>query len=135
MPFQPGASGNPNGRPKGTGNRQQTFNAFVEAHREGLFNKALELALGGNEAMLRLFLERMLPAKPTHETIQIDLPVGNYNSTEILSNFGSEALRAVATGNMTSTEAAQVASLMNAHSKTYELVRLSDEIDALKEGR
>lgn len=135
MPFQPGSSGNLSGRPKGTGSRQQVFNILVEPHREGLFNKAIELALSGNEAMLRLFLERMLPAKPRAEPIQIDLPVGNFSDARTLSNFGSEVLKAVASGNMTTAEAVQVAALINAHSKAYVLVGLSDEVNALKEGR
>ena len=63
MTFQTGISGNPNGRPRGTGTRQQIFSALVEPHRDALFRVAINMALKGNEAMLRLFLERMLPAQ------------------------------------------------------------------------
>jgi hypothetical protein len=69
MKFQPGKSGNPNGRPKGNCSRQQIFESLVLPHREELLDKAIELALGGNEAMLRLLLERILPAKPREETL------------------------------------------------------------------
>ena len=41
MPFQAGVSGNPIGRPKGSGNRQQAFNALAEPHKEALFKKAI----------------------------------------------------------------------------------------------
>ncbi|MDP3705870.1 MAG: hypothetical protein Q8R24_08165 [Legionellaceae bacterium] len=33
----------------------------------------IDMALHGNEAMIRLFLDHMLPAKPTDEPIQIDM--------------------------------------------------------------
>lgn len=74
MTFQNGVSGNLNGRPKGTGARQQLYNALVAPHKEALINKAMKLALEGNEAMLCLFLERMLAAKPKDEPINFDLP-------------------------------------------------------------
>lgn len=55
MTFQTGISGNLSGRPRGTGTRQQLFNALVEPHKEALFKVAIDMALKGNEAMLRLF--------------------------------------------------------------------------------
>lgn len=73
MTFQTGISGNPQGRPRGTGSRQQIFNMLVEPHRDALINTAINLALDGNEAMLRLFLDRILPAKPTSEPINVEL--------------------------------------------------------------
>ena len=65
MTFQAGVVANPNGRPKGAGHRQQVFNA--QPHKEAIFKKAIDLALDGNETMLKLFLERTLPTKSTWE--------------------------------------------------------------------
>ena len=74
MPFLPGASGNDKGRPPNSGHRQKLFNSFVLPHREQLIGRAIEMALEGNEAMLKLFLERMLPVKPIDDPIEINLP-------------------------------------------------------------
>lgn len=100
MPFQSGESGNVLGRPKGTGHRQQFFNELVEPHREALFDKAIKLALAGNETMLRLFLERMLPAKPHSEPINFDLP-DDINKKSILLTMGERVLRAIASEDIT----------------------------------
>lgn len=132
MPFQPGVSGNPAGRTKGMGNRQQIFNALVEPHREALFKKAIDLALDGNESMLRLFLDRMLPAKPTDEPIQIDIPSGDFNSTQTISRFGLESLRAVISGKITPEEAVRISALIGVHYKMFEIVGLAEEIKTLK---
>jgi hypothetical protein len=67
MKFQSGESGNPNGRPKGTGHRQQLFDNLVLPRTEELINVAIKKALAGNDTMLRLFLERILPPRPHME--------------------------------------------------------------------
>jgi hypothetical protein len=133
MPFQPGISGNLNGRPKGAGSRQQVFNALVEPHKEALFQKAIDLALDGNEAMLRLFLDRMLPAKPTDEPIQIAMPAGDFSSTETINQLGSETMRAVTAGEITPEEASRIATLLKAHQDTYQLVELRDSFRLVQE--
>lgn len=126
MTFQAGVVSNPNGRPKGTGHRQQLFNTLVEPHREALFKKAIDLALEGNEAMLRLFLDRMLPAKPTDDPVQIDLPSGDFNSTEKLEQLGLETMRAVTAGEITPEDASRIACVLKAHQGTFQLLELQE---------
>jgi len=132
MAFRAGESGNPKGRPRGTGTRQQIFSALVEPHREALFKVAIDMALKGNEAMLRLFLDRMLPAKPNDEPIQINIPDCNSNYTQAISYIGKEALQAVTSGTITPNEAGQVASLIGANARLISLVELNQRMDALK---
>jgi hypothetical protein len=103
MPFQSGESGNVSGRPRGTGHRQQVFNELVEPHREALFDKAIKLALAGNETMLRLFLERMLPPKPHSEPINLELP-DDINKKSILLTMGERVLRGIANEDITPTQ-------------------------------
>jgi hypothetical protein len=62
--FKKGESGNPAGRPKGIKDRRILFAEMLDKYKKELFDKAIELALAGNEQMLRLLLDRLLPAKP-----------------------------------------------------------------------
>ena len=134
MTFQTGTSGNPNGRPRGTGTRQQVFSALVEPHKEALFKMAIDMALNGNEAMLRLFLERMLPAKPNDEPIQIDMPGCNTTSyIETISCIGKSALQAVTSGIITPDEASRVSALVGANSRLIALAELDQRMKALEE--
>lgn len=134
MPFEPGQSGNPNGRTKGTGSRQQLFNALVEPHREALFKKAIDLALDGNESMLRLLLDRMLPAKPKDEPIQIDMPdTTNFNNTQMISLLGLQALRAVISGNITPEDAGKLTGLVTAHYRIFEPVEIMNRLNVIEE--
>jgi hypothetical protein len=73
MAFKNGTSGNPNGRPKGTGYRQQVFDKLVKPHGDDLINKAIEKAKEGDPQMLKLFIERLIPAKPVDEPISLGL--------------------------------------------------------------
>lgn len=131
MTFQTGTSGNPNGRPKGTGSRQQVFSTLVEPHKEALFKVAIDMALKGNEAMLRLFLERMLPAKPNDEPIQINIPDCGTSYTQAISCIGKEALQAVTSGVITPNDAGQVASLIGANARLIALAELNQKMDTL----
>lgn len=124
MKFQPGKSGNPNGRPIGSGQRQKLFSQLVEPHKTALFDKAIKLALPGNEAMLRLLLERMLPAKPMDEPITLDMPKAPLNKTEALIALGQELLRAVTAGEITPEEATRMGSFIKAHQNTFQLQEL-----------
>jgi hypothetical protein len=48
-PFQPGQSGNPNGRPKGSRNATTlAMETLLDGQAEALTNRAIELALGGD---------------------------------------------------------------------------------------
>lgn len=69
MPFEKGESGNVKGRPKGVKDRRSIFRELVEPHKDKLMQKAVDMALSGNEQMLRLLLDRMLPVKPRDEPL------------------------------------------------------------------
>lgn len=127
MTFKQGTSGNPSGRPKGTGYRQQLFNELVVPHQEALFGKSIELALAGNESMLRLFLERMLPAKPHDEPITLTLPE-DLTSTTLLLSMGEYILQGIADQVITPTQGKIILSLVEEQRKLIKIKEDQNEL-------
>ncbi len=73
QPFRKGQSGNPAGRPRGARNRAtQNAELLLEGEAEALTRKAVELALGGDPAALRL--PNRLTVPPRERSIQLTLP-------------------------------------------------------------
>jgi len=62
--FRKGQSGNPAGRRPGSRNKAtETAELLLAGEVEALTRKAVELALGGDAAALRLCLDRIIPAR------------------------------------------------------------------------
>ena len=63
-PFEPGRSGNPLGRPMGSRNKPTlAVEALLDGEAAAITRKAIERALEGDLAALRLCLERILPPR------------------------------------------------------------------------
>lgn len=120
MKFQSGTSGNPQGRKPGTGHRQQLFNSLVEPHKDALFDTAIKLALSGNESMLRLFLERMLPVKPVDDVITVEIPEMDANKASTLAVWGEVILQAVSRGEMTPDQGNSIMAVIDSQRKNIE---------------
>ena len=120
MKFQSGTSGNPQGRKPGTGHRQQLFNSLVEPHKDALFDTAIKLALSGNESMLRLFLERMLPVKPIDDVITVEIPEMDANKASALTVWGEVILQAVSRGEITPEQGNSIMAVIDAQRKNIE---------------
>lgn len=127
MTFKFGESGNPDGRPKGSGHRQQLFKSLVEPYQNALIDTAVKLALAGNEPMLRLFLERMLPAKPTDDAITMAMSKGAKYAEELLAH-GESILQAIYRGEMTPNQGSSLLSCVEAQRKHIETTELAQRL-------
>lgn len=96
---------NPNGRPKGSGSRQRLFRELIAPRKDILINKALEMAENGNEAMLRLMLERLLPPRYQAENLAIE----GATTSETIKNIVSYT----ETGDLTPDDASKIASIIH----------------------
>ena len=73
-PFQKGWSGNPAGRPRGSTNRAtRAAEMLLDGEAAALTRKAVELALAGDAAALRLCLDRTV-APRRERSVELDLP-------------------------------------------------------------
>lgn len=132
MKFESGKSGNPNGRPKGTGIRQQILTALVEPHKEALFQTAIKLALDGNESMLRLFLERMLP-RPGDNVAIVNLVGANIKKADGLLSYGENILKAIADGEMTPNQAKTIMGALDLQRRQIESCELADRVASIEQ--
>ena len=124
LPFAPG---NP-GRPPGSKNKATLLAASL-SHEQGeaLVQKAYEIAMDGNVAMLKFLLSRMLPKE---RPVGIELPVLDYASEGV--DALAAIVAAVSSGQISPQEAANLAQLVAAFIKAIETTDVEMEIEALK---
>ena len=124
-------TGNP-GRPKGARNRTtMAVMELLEGEAEALSRKAVEMALAGDGVALRLCLERQAPPRkdaPVHFTLP------RMTRARDAAEAAGAVLQAVAEGDLTPTEGAQVMGLVDSYRRTLEVTELEARLVAL-EGR
>jgi len=129
-PFERGVSGNPNGRPKGSRNATTlALEALLDGQANALTQKAIDLALGGDMAALRLCLDRILPPRKDRP-VSFKLPT--IDSAKDAAAILSSVLAAVAAGEITPTDAAEVGKLIDSFVKAYETAELAERLERLE---
>jgi hypothetical protein len=116
--FAKGASGNPAGRPPGIMNQATRTAAVLLSGESGaLTRKAIELALAGDIAALRLCIDRII-APQREQPIAFAMPtIGNAAD---LAGAMTALTAAAAAGAMTPAEAASLAQVLDAHARVIE---------------
>ena len=125
-PFPKGNAG----RPQGALNKATVAaQALLDGEAEALARKAVELALEGNMAALRLCMERICPPR-RDRPLAVELPV--IEGVTELPELTSAILAAVSRGELESGQAAALASLVANYGKALELAELERRIRALE---
>jgi|RhiMetdeSRZDD1v2_1073273.scaffolds.fasta_scaffold1299650_2 Family of unknown function (DUF5681) len=131
-PFEPGNSGNPRGRPKGSRNKTtMALEALLDGEAAAITRKAIEKALEGDMAALRLCVERVLPAR-RDRPVAFELP--KIETAADASKASSAVLGACAEGTLSTREAAEIMALIASHCKTLELTEIEARLTALEKG-
>jgi hypothetical protein len=129
-PFEPGSSGNPHGRPKGSRNKTtMALEALLDGEAAAITRKAIEKALEGDMAALRLCVERVLPAR-RDRPVAFELP--KIETAADAPEASSAVLEACAEGTLSTREAAEVMALIATHCKTLELTDIETRLAALE---
>jgi hypothetical protein len=129
--FQPGQSGNPNGRPKGSRNRSTlALETLLDGQAEALTQKAIELALAGDMAALRLCLDRILPARKDRP-VSFEIPT--IDTAEDAKAASAALLASVAAGDLTPSEAAEIGKLVDSYVKAIETTEVLARLDKLEQ--
>lgn len=124
--WKPGQSGNPKGRPPGTGEVGKLRAAIAEKVPEIL--EALSIAaLAGDVQAARLLLERALPPlRPQEQPQPIALPTGS------LSEQGRAVLAAVAAGELAPTQGASLMGAVGQLARVVEVDELAARVAVLE---
>jgi hypothetical protein len=125
--WQPGQSGNPTGRPPGTGAIQK-LREEIGAHIPGIIEQLVAQAKGGDVGAARLLLERVVPpVKAVEQPQAIDLPTDGD-----LTAKGHAVLQAAADGLITATQAASLMTALGSLARVVEVDGLLKRIEALE---
>jgi Family of unknown function (DUF5681) len=129
-PFKPGKSGNPKGRPKGARNATTVaLESLLDGQATALTQKAIELALTGDLTALRICLDRILPPRKDR-LVTFDFPM--ITSIAEAATTMSSILTAVAAGEITPAEAAEISKLVDTYVKAVEATELAERIARLE---
>lgn len=132
-PFEPGQSGNPAGKAKGTRHRTTlAIEALLEGEAETLTRKAIDLALAGDMTALRLCMDRLVPVR-RDRPVMFDLPkIGGAGEVKAATEA---VLVAVSSGELTPGEASEIGKLIDAHLKAIEVSDFEDRLNKLEANR
>jgi len=129
--FQPGQSGNPAGRPKGARSKaMQALDAILDGEAEAITRRAIELAKEGDAQALRMCLDRLVPPR-RDRPVTFELPA--IETTADLKRATNAMLQAVAAGELTPSEAADIGKTVDAHVRAIEAVDLHQRLLRIEE--
>lgn len=125
--WKPGQSGNPKGKPPGSGELQR-LRASIAADVPEILAGLVAAAKGGDAQAAKLILERIFPAvKPTEQAVELALPDGG-----TLTAQGRAVLSAVSLGDLAPGQGAQLLAAIGSLARVIEIDDLSQRIDKLE---
>lgn len=126
--FAPGNPGKPQGaRHKAT----KAALALLDGQAEASTQKAIDTALAGDTAALRLCLERIAPPR---KDAPVSFTLAPMATAKDAATAAAAVLDAVALGDLTPTEAAQIMGLIETYRRTLETCELEARVAALESG-
>jgi hypothetical protein len=127
--FQPGQSGNPEGRPKGSLNRSTKLLEMLDDDLDALVVVAKEQALKGDMTAMRLLFERALPVR---KAVAPAFELPELEHAESLTGKAKAVLTGVARGEIPPDIATQLISAIGVLAKVIEIDELTERLEALE---
>ena len=127
MTYRKGESGNPEGRPPGIRDRRLAMRDLLVPHADALVAKAVELALNGDSAALRICIDRLIPAAKAK-----DDPVSLPPMTGSLADKGRIVIEALGAEQLSPEEAGTILQALATQARIVEGDELEKRIAALE---
>ncbi|MEM9626891.1 MAG: DUF5681 domain-containing protein [Pseudomonadota bacterium] len=128
--WRKGSSGNAAGKTRGTRHRATlAAESLLDGEADKLTRKAVELALNGDAAALKLCLERLLPPR-RDRAVSVALP--ELDTDHDILSISKAILTASVTGELSPSEAEALAKIVELHRKTIETADLQQRIAVLE---
>jgi hypothetical protein len=125
--WQKGQSGNPKGKPPGSGELQR-LRASIASDVPDILTGLVNAAKGGDVQAARLILERVLPpVKAIEQAVALQMPEGG-----TLTAQGRAVLSAVALGDLAPGQGAQLLTAIGTLARVTEIDELTQRIDKLE---
>ena len=122
--FEKGVSGNPAGRPAGSRNSATlACEALLEGQAEALTQKAVDMALAGDTVALKICIDRIFPVRRDRP---VSFPLPPINSARDAADIAAAVAEAVAAGQLTPSEAAELGKVIEIYIKAYQTAELDD---------
>ena len=122
-----GASGNPSGRPSGTGHVSR-LRAELAQELPGILDSLIRQAKGGDVAAIRVILDRVIPPlKAVDAPLSLELPEGGY------ATQGRAIVASAASGEVSAQEAAQLIGAISNLARVEVLDELVRRVERLEQ--
>jgi hypothetical protein len=128
MPFQKGKSGNPAGRPKGVADRRHLVRELLLPDAPELVSKAVELALQGDQMMLKTCLDKLIPNARLNTEVRFPSEVS-------VASSGRSLISQVSDGEISVEQGRAALDLLAIQAKLEEQDALVARIAALEEAQ
>ncbi|WP_431269033.1 DUF5681 domain-containing protein [Dankookia sp. P2] len=130
-PFEPGQSGNPAGKPKGTRHKALlALDAIGDEASKDILEAVVTAARGGDMRAAEILLRRIWPERKGR-VVEFDLPPITAPADAVKAM--AAIVDAVVTGELTPEEAQAVAGVVEIQRRTIETQNLAERIAALEE--
>ena len=130
MTFQPGQSGNPAGKPKGTRHKTTlACEALLDGEAEAITRKAIDAAKSGDLVAIRLCMDRFI-APRKDRAVPFALPQLETAADAVRAT--AAIVSAVAEGELTPSEAGELSKVVEGFTKTLTAVDFEERLTKLE---